>query len=65
MMTLNHLMIECFGKGYRYRSLVKALNPRKNYLSNVTILSLLWGNTFNSLCQVNSTFSLKYFVLQQ
>lgn len=56
MMTLNHLMTEYFGKGYRCRSLVKTLSPRKNNLSNVTILSLLWGNSFNPLLQVSFTF---------
>lgn len=61
MMTLNQLMIECVGKGYRQRSLVKTLSPRKNNLSNVTILSLLQGNTFNPLFQVSSILSLKYF----
>lgn len=61
MMTLKHLMTEYFGKGYRCRSLVKTLSPRKNNLSNVTILSLLWENTFNPLLQVSSTFSLKSF----
>lgn len=40
MMTLYHLMIECFGKGCRCRSLAKTLSARKNKLSNVTTLSL-------------------------
>lgn len=54
-------MTEYFGKGYRCRSLVKTLSVRKNNLSNVTILSLLWGNSFNPLLQENSTFFLRSF----